>query len=611
MNVVFILADDLGWKDLGCTGSEHFETPNIDALARGGMRFTQGYAGSCVCSPTRASIVTGKYPARLDLTTWLGGGGGAPAVGHLPLAEFTIAEAFHAGGYATGMVGKWHLGPEKYWPQQQGFDVAIGPPHTGSPAGGYYLPNRIQLAGAKKGDYLTDRLGDEGAKFIREHHDRPFFLYQAFHSVHTPIQGRPDLVALEEARRKKVDGGWNTKYSAMIWSLDAAVGRIVAELRQHNLLDRTIIVFTSDNGGFSHSRGQRNGITDNSPLRRGKGWNYEGGNRVPWIVHAPGLVPAGTTCGRPVISTDFYPTLLDLTGLPAQPQQHVDGVSFAAQLRDPQTPLERDPLYWHFPHHSPQGGPPSGAVREGDWKLIEFFQDGENRLELYDLRADMGETTDLTIKQPQRAAALHGKLRAWRKSVDAKLPPPGGNPPNRAGKAEPVASGRKIIPLGNVTNTKQFPGFASLENVEIRSTTDGTFELAAKGSGTALRKIEPTRSLDLTIQITPRNGHPANGFLAFGPTAKDADLIKCGVFVSGKTLSVFEGPYPSRAKTEERLVVTPGKPVTIRIQYSPATATVTATSGKIVVRHQLGKPLPAINYVGYQVIRTRSSFSDQ
>lgn len=291
LNVVFILADDLGWKDLGCTGSEHFETPNIDALAQGGMRFTQGYAGSCVCSPTRASIVTGKYPARLDLTTWLGGGGGAAAVGFLSLKEFTIAEAFKAGGYATGMVGKWHLGSEKYWPQQQGFDIAIGPPHTGSPAGGYYLPNRIRLPGAKKGDYLTDRLGEEGAKFIRDHREQPFFLYQAFHSVHTPIQGRPDLVASEEVRRESADGNWNTKYSAMIKSLDAAVGRIVDELRKHQLLDRTVIVFTSDNGGFSHSRGKRNNITDNSPLRRGKGWNYEGGNRVPWIVYAPGITP--------------------------------------------------------------------------------------------------------------------------------------------------------------------------------------------------------------------------------------------------------------------------------------------------------------------------------
>lgn len=611
LNVVFILADDLGWKDLGCTGSEHFKTPNIDALAKGGMRFTQGYAGSCVCSPTRASIVTGKYPARLDLTTWLGGGGGAPAVGSLPLEEFTIAEAFKAGGYATGMVGKWHLGPEKYWPKQQGFDVAIGPPHTGSPAGGYYLPNRIQLPGAKQGDYLTDRLGEEGAKFIRDHHDEPFFLYQAFHSVHTPIQGRPDLVASEEARRKSVDGAWNTKYSAMVKSLDAAVGRIVSELRKHQILDRTVIVFTSDNGGFSHSRGKRNGITDNSPLRRGKGWNYEGGNRVPWIICAPGTVPAGTTCDQPVISTDFYPTLLELADLPARPTQHVDGVSLAAQLRDPKTPLKRKTLYWHFPHHSPQGGPPSGAMREGNWKLIEFFRDGKNRVELYDLAADMSEKTNLSVTQPDRAAALHEKLRTWQKSVAAKLPPPGGNPPNRAGKPKSPSASRTIIPVGKVTNTKKFPGFASLENVQIKSLADGTFELTAKGTGTALRKIKPTGSLDHTIQITPRDGHPANGFLAFGPTKDDADLIKVGVFVSGKTLSIFEGAYPAKLKTQERLVVAPGEPVTIRIQYSVETGTVLASSGKIVARHKLINSISDISYLGYQVIRTHSTFSNQ
>ena len=272
--------------------------------------------------------------------------------------------------------------------------------------------------------------------------------------------------------------------------------------------------------------------------------------------------------------------------------------------------MKRDALYWHFPHHSPQGGPPSGAVREGNWKLIEFFQDGENRVELYDLAADTSEKTDQSATQPQKTAALHQKLRAWQKSVDAKMPPPGGNPPNRARNPTAPSTGKKITPLGKVTITKKFAGY-ELENVEFLSKADIVFELASKGIGTALRKVDPTQTLDYTIEINPRNGHPANGFFAFGPTTKDADLIKCGVFVSGKTLSIFEGIYPAKTKTQERLILEPGKPVTIRVQKSAETGTVTATNGKIVVRHKLSQPLPSINYLGYQVIRTRSSFSDQ
>jgi len=431
-NVVFIIADDLGWRDLGCTGSTHFLTPNIDALAATGMRFTRGYAASSVCSPTRASVVTGKYPARLDLTSWLGGGGGAEAVGHLPLEEFTIAEAFKEAGYATGMVGKWHLGPRAYFPKKQGFDVAIGPPHTGSPAGGYFLPNKIQLPGAKKGDYLTDRLAEEGAKFIKRsaNNEPPFFLYQAFHSVHTPIQGRADLVAEERKRIKAAGKKWNAIYGAMIRSLDAAVGTLVTALRESGQLERTIIVFTSDNGGFSHSRGRVINISDNRPLRRGKGWSYEGGHRVPWIVSIPGRVEPGSVCDHPVVSTDFYPTLLELAGLPARSEQHVDGISFAALLDDPQAKLERDTIYWHFPHFSPQGGPPSGAILEEPWKLVETFTTG--KIELFHLGRDMAEKKDLAASEPEQAKRLHDKLKAWRKEMDAKMLPEGGNPPPHA-----------------------------------------------------------------------------------------------------------------------------------------------------------------------------------
>ena len=427
-NFVFILADDLGFKDLHCYGSKIHSTPNLDRLAGQGMRFTSAYTASSVCSPTRASIMTGKYPARIDLTIWLGGRGGAPAVDHLPLEEVTIAEALSAGGYATAHVGKWHLGGAPYYPQHQGFDVNIAGNHTGTPAGGYYLPNRMDLPGAKKGDYLTDRLTDEGLKLIEAaaKKKRPFFLYQAYHSVHTPIQGKRELVAgyarCAHGRLGAQQGGrkLNPHYAAMVHSLDEGVGRILAKLDELGIAQNTAVFFFSDNGGFSHSGGRKNNVTDNTPLRRGKGYSYEGGHRVPLIVRYPPLVKPGSTCHTPVISTDFYPTILELAGLDPMPQQHVDGMSIAAVLRNPDRTLQRDALYWHYPHHSPQGGTPSGAIRVGNFKLIEFFGDG--RVELYNLAEDLSETRDLSAKMPQRAGRLHAQLLDWRKAVDAKLP---------------------------------------------------------------------------------------------------------------------------------------------------------------------------------------------
>ena len=420
-NIIVILADDLGWKDLGCYGSETFQTPCLDRLAESGMRFTSAYAASCVCSPTRASIMTGKYPGRIDLTIWLGGRGGAPAADHLSLDEVTVAETLRDAGYLTAMVGKWHLGSTAYWPKQQGFEIAIGEPHAGSPAGGYYLPNRINLPGAKKGDYLTDRLTDEAVKIIQKNHDRPFFLYQAYHSVHTPIQGRPDLTKKHQARAQREAKQFNAAYAAMIESLDSGVGRIMDALREQNLLDRTVVIFTSDNGGFAYSRGKKNNVTDNSPLRFGKGYCYEGGHRVPWIVYYPPSIPRASVCDEPVITTDLYPTILKLAGLSALPQQHCDGVDLTLLLKDPSAKLPRDALYWHYPHNSPQGGTPSGAIRKGDWKLIEFFGDG--RRDLYHLGRDLGEQNDLSQQEPQRLKELYDQLLAWREEVDAKLPP--------------------------------------------------------------------------------------------------------------------------------------------------------------------------------------------
>ncbi|MGH7202285.1 MAG: sulfatase, partial [Planctomycetaceae bacterium] len=404
-NVIFILADDLGWKDLGCYGSEVFETPHLDRLAADAMRFTSAYSASCVCSPTRASIMTGKSPARIDLTIWLGGKGGAPAVDHLSLDETTIAEALRSAGYATAMVGKWHLGGEPYWPKEQGFDVAIGEPHGGSPAGGYYLPNKMNLPGAAKGDYLTDRLTDEAIKIIEANRDRPFFLYQAYHAVHTPIQGRPDLVEKHKRRAEQQGKQFNASYAALLESLDSGVGRIMETLRRHDLLDNTVVIFTSDNGGYAYRGGKKNDVTDNSPLRRGKGYCYEGGHRVPCIVHYPPLVPRGAVCDEPIVSTDFYPTILRLAGLDPLPEQHADGTDLTPLLRDASAGLDREAIFWHYPHDSPQGGTPSGAVRMGDWKLIEFFTDG--RRELYNLAEDISETTDHAATRPALADRLH------------------------------------------------------------------------------------------------------------------------------------------------------------------------------------------------------------
>jgi len=418
-NVVLILADDLGWVDLACYGHDFHETPNLDRLAAEGMRFTDAYTASCVCSPTRSSIMTGKYPARNDLTIWLGGRGGAPAVDHMALEEVTLAEALKEQGYATCHVGKWHLGGPPYYPQHQGFDVNIAGTSAGSPAGGYFLPNKMVLKDMKPGTYLTDRLTDECLALIEANRRRPFFIYTAYHTVHTPIQGRRDLI---EHYQKKLKPGqqYNPTYAAMVHCLDENVGRILAKLDELKLVQNTLVVFFSDNGGFSHSGGRKNNVTSNRPLRRGKGYCYEGGHRVPLIARLPGTVPAGAVCRTPVISTDFYPTILELVGAEPKPQQHADGLSILPLLKHPAAPLKRTTLYWHYPHNSPQGGTPSGAIRQGDLKLIEFFDDG--RLELYNLADDLGELHDLSEKIPEKTRELHDELKAWRKSVDAKMP---------------------------------------------------------------------------------------------------------------------------------------------------------------------------------------------
>lgn len=448
-NVLFILADDLGWRDVGCYGSTFYETPSIDGLAAAGARFTNAYAACPVCSPTRASILTGKYPARLNTTDWFG----APQpdsvenhwtrdkpllparyVDRLPLGEVTLAEALKQAGYRTFFAGKWHLGGAGYLPEDQGFDVNRGGHHRGSPPGGYFSPYRNpRLGDGPVGEHLPARLADETIQFIRDQQDEPFFAMLSFYSVHTPLQAPDDLVARYERKRARGDTDrtlWGREgdrkvrlvqdhavYAAMVEAMDSAVGRVLQALEDLDIDDDTIVVFTSDNGGLSTSEGHP---TSNVPLRAGKGWLYEGGIRVPAIIRWPGTVPGDTVIDRAMISTDYYPTLLDMIGLPPLPDQHADGVSLASRLRGEPTEEEDRAIFWHYPHYGNQGGSPSAAIRRGPYKLIEFFED--DRVELYRLDEDVGESVDVSAALPDRARALRSELRAWQESVGARFP---------------------------------------------------------------------------------------------------------------------------------------------------------------------------------------------
>ena len=454
LNFVFILVDDLGWKDLGCYGSTFYETRNVDRLAAQGMRFTDAYAACPVCSPTRASIMAGKYPARLDTTDWFGAPqpeeslrsehfGRLPLlppryVDRLPLEEETMAEAFKSAGYRTFFAGKWHLGGDDFYPEDQGFDINRGGFEAGFPWGGYFSPyENPKLKDGPEDEHLPDRLARETAKFIEESKDRPFMAYLSFYSVHTPLMAREDLRAKYKEKAEAVEHfgpAWGKErerkvrlvqdhavYGGMVEAMDQAVGKVLGKLRELGLEQNTAIVLMSDNGGVSTSEGHP---TSNLPLRAGKGWLYEGGIREPMIVRWPGVTAPGSTCSVPVTSTDFYPTMLEMAGLPAKPDQHVDGVSLAPLLRGAGS-LDRDALYWHYPHYGNQGGAPGGAVRQGDWKLIEWYEDG--RLELFNLREDIGERNNLAQEEPDRVRELHVKLKAWRRQINAKMPTPNPN----------------------------------------------------------------------------------------------------------------------------------------------------------------------------------------
>lgn len=423
-HVVLIVADDLGAHDLGVTGSKFHETPNLDRLAASGMRFTQAYAACTVCSPSRAAILTGRYPARLQLTDWIAGHEQPRAKLRPPAwsqrlapSEVTLAEILQARGFVTAHLGKWHLGAEGYSPEQQGFTINLGGDHRGQPPS-YFSPYGLpKLPDGPAGEYLTDREGEEAVRFIRANKERPFLLNYWPYSVHTPLQAPAALVAKYQAKAATVGGAQtNAVYAAMLERLDTAVGRILETLATEGLAEDTLVVFTSDNGGLVLGASPP---TSNAPLRAGKGSPYEGGHRVPLLVRWPGVTAPGATSTQAVMGLDLLPTVLAVLG---QDPPAVDGVSLVPVLRDPAATLSRDALYWHYPHYHPGGATPYAAVRAGDWKLIQYYESG--RHELFHLSEDPGETRNLAEAEPDRVMKLARQLAGWQGSVGAQWPMP-------------------------------------------------------------------------------------------------------------------------------------------------------------------------------------------
>ena len=442
-NIVFFLVDDLGQRDLGCYGSTFYETPHLDRLAKEGARFTDAYAACPVCSPSRAAVQTGRWPQRTGVTDYIGAPLKpelwkrntkllpAPYSDRLAHVETSLAEMLKSSGYATFFAGKWHLGPEGWWPENQGYDHNLGGVDRGGPygRGKYFVPyDNPRLPDGPEGEHLPDRLATETAKFIEASKDKPFFAFFSFYSVHTPLQSRPDLEKKYEEKRSRLglEVKWGTEgsrqvrhvqelpvYGGMVEAMDLAVGKVLSRLDALGLAENTLVIFTSDNGGLSTSEGSP---TSNLPLRGGKGWMYEGGIREPLLMRWPAVLKAGTVIETPVSSPDYFATLMDAAQ--GSTPSKLDGVSLLPLLRGESLP-ERA-LYWHYPHYGNQGGAPGAAVREGDWKLIEWYEDGKR--ELFNLREDLSEKKNLARAQPEKVAALAAKLDAWRKDVGARMP---------------------------------------------------------------------------------------------------------------------------------------------------------------------------------------------
>ena len=443
-NFLFFLVDDMGWADIGANGSKFHETPNIDRLAKSGMRFTQGYAAGSVCSPTRASIMTGRHPVRVDITDWIPGQSNRKTnpllhpddLSHLPLAEVTIAEALKEHGYQTFFAGKWHLGNKGQWPTDQGFDINIGGHHRGSPPGGYYSPwSNPALKAKQPGEYLTERLTDESVKFLEERDKTsPFLLYLSYYNIHTPIQAYKKHIDHYKAKAAKAfqdvtptepehDGINRTRQdnpalASMVAAVDDSVGVLLDKLTELKLDKNTVVIFFSDNGGLSTLG--RLGPGCNLPLRAGKGWLYEGGVREPTIIRAPDVTQPNSVSHKPMVSMDFFPTMLDLAGLPLQPKLHVDGQSLLPHLKGDDSGQRT--FYWHYPHYHGSTWKPGASIRDGDWKLIEFYH--YKNFELYNLADDPGERQNLAKAKPTKAKLLRAKLLAWQKQMQAKMPVP-------------------------------------------------------------------------------------------------------------------------------------------------------------------------------------------
>jgi len=457
-NFIVFLVDDLGWMDASCQGSTYYDTPNIDRLAAAGMRFTDGYASCAVCSPTRASVMTGRYPARIGVTDWIHSrfqGGKIPADGKNPSGwtnregyllpqnklwldaeEVTIAEALKPQGYVSAHVGKWHLGMDAYYPTKQGFDYNFGGCDYGQPPSyfdPYNNPNAkhpmVQagipsLPSRKPGEYLTDREADEATGFIRNHKNEPFFLHLANYAVHTPIQSRKYYS--DEYAAKPRDEQFSQAYAGMLKSVDDCVGQVLDTLDELNLTGNTVVIFTGDNGGLDRNGGP----TDNAPLRSGKGFAYEGGVRVPFIISWPGVTKPGSVSAEPIVSVDIYPTLAAAAGV--GPSEHaIDGVDLKPLLAGGE--LNREAIFWHFPHYRHNPGPYS-MIRKGEYKLIKWYVG--NRFDLYDLRKDIGEANNLAAHMPELVASLDAELVAHLKDVGAKIPR----------KAEPKAAVKPKAP---------------------------------------------------------------------------------------------------------------------------------------------------------------------
>ena len=441
LNFIIILVDDMGWTDLTCFGSKYYETPNVDKLCAQGMKFTDGYAACAVCSPTRAAVQTGRYPARVGVTDWIRArfqGGKVPADKKNPTKyvgsgknkvlcppnplwmeseEVTLAETLKPAGYVSCHIGKWHLGPDDWYPTKQGYDLNIGgcdygqPPSYFDPYRNSKLKNIPTLKPRKEGEYLTDREGDEAVAFIRANKNRPFFLNMAHYAVHTPIQGKKDVT--EKYKAKPPTNQKNATYAAMVESVDDSTGKIMAALDELGLADRTVVIFTSDNGGLL-------GPTHNAPLRAGKGHPYEGGIRVPVIIRWPDVVKPGSVSHEPVISVDYFPTICGAAGMKLPAGRTIDGESLLPLLTGTGK-LKREAIFWHFPHY--RGGVyPYSIIRAGDWKLLKRY-DGKE-FELYNLAKDLSETTDLAEKMPAKVKELDAKLVAHLNAAGAKLPRP-------------------------------------------------------------------------------------------------------------------------------------------------------------------------------------------